>query len=85
MDNANTVDIFHSLRCLPEYNTILKCSVDLQIATGHQLCVLHVLGEHNVVADALSRKDFVRALSNSPGLKLRFFEPPRLPLGEAKK
>jgi len=84
-DNANTVDIFHSLRCLPEYNAILKHSVDICLATNHQLRVLHVPGEQNIVADALSRKDFTRAIATAPGLKLRFFEPPRLPLGASKK
>ena len=53
-DNANTVDIFHSLRCLPQYNAILKHSVDIRLQTGHQLRVLHVPGEHNIVADAIS-------------------------------
>jgi hypothetical protein len=84
-DNTNTVDIFHSLRCLPQYNSILKHSVDTRLATDHQLRVLHVPGEQNVVADALSRKDFVRALSAAPGMKLEFFEPPHLPLGASKK
>ncbi len=84
-DNTNTVDIFHSLRCLPEYNAILKQSVDIRITTNHQLRVLHVPGEDNVIADALSRRDFVKAIKHAPGLKLRFFEPPQLPLGATKK
>ena len=85
MDNTNTVDIFHALRCLPEYNAILKSSVDICLETNHQLCVLHVPGESNLIADALSRKDFVKAIANTPGLKLQFFEPPHLTLGAAKK
>jgi hypothetical protein len=50
MDNANTINIFHSLHCLPEYNAILKHSVDICLATNHQLHVLHVPGEQNTVA-----------------------------------
>jgi len=84
-DNTNTVDIFQSLRCLPEYNAILKHSMDICITTNHQLRVLHVLGEDNVIADALSRRDFAKAIRYASGLKLRFFQPPQLPLGATKK
>jgi len=69
-DNANTVNILHSLHCLPQYNAILKQSVDIRLTTGHQLHVLHIPGENNVVADAISQKDFVHTLSVAPGLKL---------------
>ena len=84
-DNTNTVDMFNSMRGLPAYNYILRSSVDIRLATGHQLRVLHVPGHENDVADAISRRQLVRAMSLHPGLRLRFFEPPRLPLGVARK
>jgi len=84
-DNMNTVDIFNSMRGLPAYNYILRSSVDICLETQHQLRVLHVPGRQNEVADAISRRQLVRALSIHPGLRLKFFEPPHLPLGVAKK
>ena len=36
-DNANTVDIFRSLRCLPAYNHLLKAAVDVLIANDYSL------------------------------------------------
>jgi len=53
-DNLNTVDIFSSLRCLPDYNEILKKSIDLRLDSHADVRVLHVPGEQNQVADALS-------------------------------
>jgi len=84
-DNTNTVDIFNSMRGLPAYNYILRSSVDIRLKTQHQLRVLHVPGLRNEVADAISRCQFVRALALHPGLRFRFFEPPRLPLGAVRK
>jgi hypothetical protein len=74
-DNQNTVDIFSTLRCLPDYNGIVICSVDLRISARVDLRVLHVAGEDNIVADALSRADFTRALAVRPGLTLTQFQP----------
>jgi hypothetical protein len=82
-DNANTVDIFNCMRGLPAYNYILRSSVDIRMKTHHQLRVFHVPGRENGVANAISRHEFVRALR--AGLKNKFFEPPQLPLGVAKK
>ena len=84
-DNTNTVDIFHSLRALPPYNSILKSSVDIRMNIDHQLRVLHVMGHDNEVADAISRRHFARALSVEPRLLFDEFQPPRLPLGATKK
>ena len=74
-DNSNTVNIFSSLRALPTYNVLLKATVDILISGGHELCVHHVRGEDNDVADAVSRADFSRALSIVPTLKLATFSP----------
>jgi hypothetical protein len=74
-DNFTTVAMFNSLRCLPEYNCILKASVDILIETDFSLRVLHVAGSDNDVADALSRADLMRALRVNPKLIIRNFEP----------
>ena len=75
-DNSNTVDVFRSLRCLPAYNHLLKSAVDVLINRDYSLRVLHVPGEQNVVADALSRVQFSVALEHEPLLSLFNFHPP---------
>jgi hypothetical protein len=53
---------------------------------GFQVQVLHIPGEDNVVADAISRREFYRAQQLVPGLHLETFQPPQLStLGAAKK
>jgi hypothetical protein len=59
-DNSNTVDIFHSLRCQPAYNDLLKFTVSLILKHGISLRVLHVPGVNNVVADRLSNDSRTR-------------------------
>ena len=75
-DNANTVNIFRSLRCLPAYNHLIRTAVDVLIENDFSLRVLHVPGEDNVVADALSRVQFSVALQIEPSLNLYSFNPP---------
>jgi hypothetical protein len=84
-DNSHTVDMFASLRAQPQFNEILKASVDIRLATDHQLRVLHIPGDRNYVADAISRRNFGQALLSHPNLTFDFFEPPRVTLGAAKK
>jgi hypothetical protein len=74
-DNSNTVDIFQTFHCLPSYNHLLKAAVDIIIRNDYSLRVLYVPGEHNVVADALSRVKFSMALQAEPSLKLFTFNP----------
>lgn len=76
-DNLNTVSIFNSLRCLPEYNILLKEAIDILDIGHHDLRVLHVSGEKNGVADALSRQDFIRAIDLDPNIHLFEFKPYR--------
>lgn len=78
-DNENTVAIFSSLGCLPEYNNLLKHSVDLFLESNVQFKVIHIPGELNQIADAISRNQFPIAESLSPGLSISFFAPPPLP------
>jgi hypothetical protein len=82
-DNMNAVDIFRSLRCLPAYNHLLKTAVDILIRNDYSIRVLHVPGEQNVVADALSRVQFSVALNCVPDLKLIAFHPPGM-VGSSK-
>lgn len=76
-DNLNTVDIFSSLSALPAYNILLREAVDLLMAGRHDLRVLHVPGEDNAIADALSRAEFTRALRLRPQLRghIHLFSP----------
>ena len=74
-DNSNTVDIFNTLRALPDYNHLLLTAVDILDEGHHDLRVLHVPGVKNGVADALSRLQLTRALELVPGLKISPFQP----------
>jgi hypothetical protein len=84
-DNDNTVAIFNTLRCLPHYNPILIDATDISITSGIHLRVLHIPGELNYVADAISRKNFLLARQYVPDIAISSFIPPRLPLGAPKK
>ena len=84
-DNSNTVDMFNSLRCPPAYNFIVRFAADTLIKSGINLRVVHVPGDQNDVADALSRQDFARALNLVPNLNIQSFQPPQSPLGASKK
>jgi hypothetical protein len=77
-DNLITVDMFRSLRCLPPYNRLLKRAVDILLKNDYSLRVLHVPGEENTVADALSRVQFSVAMQFAPNLRFSTFYPPFL-------
>ncbi|KAJ7728406.1 hypothetical protein DFH07DRAFT_757307, partial [Mycena maculata] len=53
-DNQNTVNIFNSLCATPNYNPLLRTAVDDLIEYDVDLRVLHVKGEDNYIADAIS-------------------------------
>ena len=75
-DNMNVVDIFSSLCCHPEFNIILKRAVTMCIDARIDVRVLHVPGEENTVADAISCASFDLAKSLSPLLTINDFSPP---------
>jgi hypothetical protein len=77
-DNTNTVDIFQTLLCLPPYNPLLKTAVDIIMCNKYSLHVLHISGDQNIIADALSRVHFSVALQIEPNLTLFSFHPPGL-------
>ncbi|KAJ6463625.1 hypothetical protein C8R47DRAFT_992587 [Mycena vitilis] len=84
-DSSNTVDIFNSLKALPAYNDILKSAVDVQLARAIELRVLHVPGELNKVADAISRWKNRVAVGLVPGLTIQPFAVPDDALWAAKR
>jgi hypothetical protein len=80
-DNLNTVQIFNSLSALPAYNEILKSAVDHLLSdldNPIQLQVLHVPGDLNTVADALSRGQLHTVVDNVPNIVIHPFTPPRI-------
>ena len=74
-DNFTTVSMFNSLRALPEYNCIIKAAIDILLEGNHDLRVLHIAGDDNAVADALSRSQFMRALVLQPEIRICTFQP----------
>ena len=93
----NVVDIFLSLSCRPEFNAIIKDAISTRVKADVNLLVLHVAGEMNSIANAISRADFNRAETLSPNISFYNFtppspyknatlpKPPRSSLGAAKK
>ena len=84
-DNDNTVAIFNTLRCLPRYNNILISAADTLIRKNLHLRVLHIAGELNYVADAISRNKLNLARQYVPGIVISPFSPPQLTLGAVQK
>jgi hypothetical protein len=79
-DNLNTVQMFNSLSALPAYNEILKAAVDhllSDLTNPIQLRVIHVPGDLNTVADALSRGNLHTVVDNVPHIVIADFSPPR--------
>ena len=77
-NNLNTVQMFNSLSALPAYNDILKAAVDHLLSDLFipiQLRVLHVPGECNTIADALSRGHLHNVVDNVPDIVINLFYP----------
>ena len=75
-DNQNTVNMLSSLQAAPTYNHLLLQVSDILITHHHDLRVLHVSGQDNLVADALSHFRVADALDICPNLIVEFFQPP---------
>ena len=60
-DNTNVVNIFSSLRCSPEFNPLIKHAVYTRVHSQLDVRVLHIRGDMNGIADAISRVEFKRA------------------------
>ncbi|KAJ7162650.1 hypothetical protein C8R43DRAFT_880182 [Mycena crocata] len=83
-DNQNTVNIFNSLCATPNYNLLLRTAVDDLIESNVDVRVLHVKGEDNYVADAISRQRFTNTTNRVSGLIIQNFIPPQEPMGAAQ-
>ncbi|OSD08153.1 DNA/RNA polymerase [Trametes coccinea BRFM310] len=81
-DNLNTVQMFDSFRANRHFDDILLRACDILIASDIDLRVWHIAGQHNTVADALSRGLFHTALQYAPNLSVSTFIPPRPTLGD---
>ena len=85
-DSMNTVDIFSSLCCQSEFNPLLRHCIDILLSNNLDVHVLHIPGEQNEVADAISHHDFDRATRLVPGLHISAFQPPHfITMGASKK
>lgn len=84
-ENQNTVDLFSSLSTRPDYNPLLIYATSLLLDFDIRLKVIHVPGESNHIADALSRRLWQRAIDLSPGITITKFKPPQNALGAYKK
>ena len=58
---------------MPAYNILLQEAVDLMMMETHDMRVLHIPGDENQIADALSRGDFARAIHLRPELADRIY------------
>jgi len=84
-DNDNTVTIFNTMHCLPQYNSILISAADVLMKGNLHLHVLHIPGEQTYIADAILRNNFNLAQQYVPGIAISPFTPPQLMLGAAQK
>ncbi|KAF8953264.1 hypothetical protein BDZ97DRAFT_1603317, partial [Flammula alnicola] len=80
-DSTNACGLFRTLRATTSFNPIALTAADLMLRFGCQLRVLHISGEQNVVADALSRFDNATVWKYAPNLIIQHFQPPQLTLG----
>ena len=75
-DNANTVDMFNSLRGQPLYNPLLITVVELLLKFNIALHVFHIPGEDNFVANTLSHLWYDVIQYHMPTMHVSFFIPP---------
>ncbi|OCH92273.1 hypothetical protein OBBRIDRAFT_727181 [Obba rivulosa] len=82
-DNTNAIDLFKSYKAKPEFNPILKSSVNVMIAHDMEVRVAYVSGKENIVADALSRDNFALARWVDPDIQIAKFTPPGEAVGKS--
>ncbi|KAJ8519646.1 hypothetical protein ONZ45_g3460 [Pleurotus djamor] len=76
-DSSFVVNMFNSLKCPKRYSMLLRCAVDILISFNYQLRVLYIPTEQNLMADALSRGQFIKALTFDPDIERRTRQPIR--------
>ena len=82
-DNMNSVDMFSTLHAKPPYNNILISSINARTRSSLDVRVLHISGQANIIADAISRDNYDLAHHLIPTLTILPFTPPRDALGAA--
>ncbi|TDL26836.1 hypothetical protein BD410DRAFT_704500, partial [Rickenella mellea] len=75
-DSHNSVDIFNSYRASKIYNSLLKFAVDILIQHKVDLRVIHIPGEDNPIADALSRGMLDVLRETLPTSNILHYKPP---------
>ena len=60
--------------------------MDIFLDNKFDVCVLHLSGVQNVVADAISHHDFEKVMALVPGLTITPFQPPQfIKMGAVQK
>ena len=77
-DSMNTVDLFNTLRARHVYNEILKFVVEELMNCDVDMRVVHISGQHNQVADFLSRGQLHDAQRLRPLLQTQSYQPPAM-------
>ncbi|KAF8545799.1 hypothetical protein OG21DRAFT_1428642 [Imleria badia] len=73
-----SVNNFSLLHAKPPFNNIVISSVDILIAHDIDLCMFHVAGEDNTVANALLHFQHDTASLLVPGISILSFKPPEV-------
>ncbi|KAF5366419.1 hypothetical protein D9758_009736 [Tetrapyrgos nigripes] len=74
-DNSNTVNMFNTLHAKPDYNPLLITAMNILLDHNIQLCVLHIPGADNTIADTISHSKFDIVYSRFPTAALSTFTP----------
>ena len=72
-DSLNTVKMFNSLWSTDGYTELLLFTMHILLNSRIALCVFHIPGADNFVADALSHQLLTTAVSYLPGLQVHLF------------
>jgi len=83
-DSLNSVEMFNTLNAQDGYKDILLFTVHILMTCNISLCMFHIPGTDNVIADALSRHLPGSAVRLSLDLQIHHFQPPRTMLGCAE-
>jgi len=83
-DSLDCVEMFNSLSAQEGYNELLLFSVCILMSTNILLCIFHIPGADNVIADALSHHLLGSTAQLLPGLQIHHFQPPCIALGRTE-
>lgn len=77
--------MFDTLRATKGYNDIIFRAIETMLDCKIDVCVFHIVGADNIIADALSCLAFLTATQHCPNLIIRSFKPPSCELGVTPK